>query len=340
MRNESAPTQRDLDTLKDLLLKLLHRLCDDGNAAAAYSPDAQWHGYHPFNERTGAEEITGVWAALRDAFSGLTRTDEIAVCSENAPDPRLTGPRPKRMLATMGHYTGRFDAPFLGLSPTGQQVKLRACEAHALDDRSGLIGESWVIVDILDFLRQIGRWPTVPSLGREGAWCAPPTNAVGPSAGSLERVLAMHAALGKFDGRSLESMPHAQYWSEDFAWYGPAGIGTTRGLAEFRAHHQIPFLIGFPDRLGSGHYMRLEDGPLAVTGGWPSVTGTHLGPWLGMPGTGKRVEMRVMDFYRLGAGGLIEENWVPIDILHMALQMGVDVLDRACHLDGHPRTEL
>jgi hypothetical protein len=37
--------------------------------------------------------------------------------------------------------------------------------------------------------------------------------------------------------------------------------------------------------------------------------------------------MRVMDFY-LHHEGLIRENWVPLDILDLLLQMGVDVLAR------------
>jgi hypothetical protein len=38
--------------------------------------------------------------------------------------------------------------------------------------------------------------------------------------------------------------------------------------------------------------------------------------------------MRVMDFY-LHHEGLIRENWVPIDMLHLFQQMGVDFLARA-----------
>jgi len=36
--------------------------------------------------------------------------------------------------------------------------------------------------------------------------------------------------------------------------------------------------------------------------------------------------MRVMDFY-LRDGGLIRENWVPIDILYILKQVDVDVLN-------------
>jgi hypothetical protein len=38
------------------------------------------------------------------------------------------------------------------------------------------------------------------------------------------------------------------YRHDDFTWYGPAGIGSTRGVDGFRAYHQGPFLEAFLDR--------------------------------------------------------------------------------------------
>ena len=109
-------------------------------------------------------------------------------------------------------------------------------------------------------------------------------------------------------------------------------------MAQFRAVHQIPFLRAFPDRQGAGHYVRVADGPYAVTGG--RVTGTHAGTYLGMTPTGRRVDVRVMDFYRLDADGLIAENWLPFDVLGLAAQMGNDLLERAAHYAGRPRRTL
>ena len=48
--------------------------------------------------------------------------------------------------------------------------------------------------------------------------------------------------------------------------------------------------------------------------------------WLGYEETGKSVTMRVMDFY-LHNEGLIRENWVPIDIMHILKQIDIDVLN-------------
>ena len=91
-------------------------------------------------------------------------------------------------------------------------------------------------------------------------------------------------------------------------WYGPAGIGTTRGLQGFVDYHQLPFRIAF-DRPrgtleevhavrrahGAGHYIRIGDGPYSVTGGWPSVYAIHNGGgFLGTGPTGLRSQIRLI----------------------------------------------
>ena len=48
--------------------------------------------------------------------------------------------------------------------------------------------------------------------------------------------------------------------------------------------------------------------------------------WLGFKANNQKLTMRVMDFYHHDEGK-IRENWVPIDILHILKQIGIDVLD-------------
>ena len=248
-------------------------------------------------------------------------------------------------MALLSHLQGTFAEPLLGIPPTHGTVTLRVAEAHWLDgDR---IRRSWTMLDVVDLMRQAGVSPLPRSFGAEGQWQGPATQdglradaAPGASEddAALEAVLAMHAALGEFDGRDLDSMPHARFWTPEFMYYAGAGIGTCRGLAGFRAHHQIPFLLAFPDRRPEGHFVRLSDGPYAVTGG--SVLATHTGEWLGMTGTARAVRVPVMDFYRLGEDGRIAENWLPIDVLGIAAQMGHDLLGRAAHYAGRAPTAL
>ncbi|MEN7341843.1 MAG: ester cyclase [Pseudomonadota bacterium] len=297
------------------------------SARSLYTDDVAFNAFCPVDECTGVDAaIEQFWQPLVTALPDLERRDELIVAGE------FQG---QNMIACLGHWQGHLQAPLFEIPATGRLVAIRYGEVHLITESK--ISASYIIADMLDLMRQVGVTPIAPSLGDEIQWPGPAVAAgidcdrIDPTRGAstLHRVREMHQALGSFDGKSLDSMPHATYWHQDFMWYGPSGIGTTRGLDGFRVCHQIPFLRAFPDRVGGQHYVRIGDGPFAVTGGWPSVTATHAGDgWLAMPATGKRVGMRVMDFYRCDENGLIVENWVPIDIIDILRQLGVDVFGR------------
>jgi predicted ester cyclase len=156
--------------------------------------------------------------------------------------------------------------------------------------------------------------------------------------GAMDRVLTMHEGLNTFDGSDIESIDMS-HWHPDFMYWAGGNIGACRGVDGFRAHHQIPWRRAFPGSVGAGHFVRVEDGPFAVTGG--DVAITHSGAdYMGIPATGRRLRARVMDFYRFDADGLIAENWLPFDGIGLMAQMGVDVMARVRHLAGAPRREL
>lgn len=302
--------------------------------------DAQAQAMHPVGHVTGGADVAEIWHALRRALPDGERRDDIFLAGENHPDPRAKFERFGPLVACMGSYQGTFSAPLFGIPPSHGVVTLRYGEAHYFED--GRLLRSWLIWDLADLLLQVGRWPLAAPLGAPGHWPGPKggggvlLDRAGP-ADALTRVFAMHDALLSFDGKSLDSMPMSDWWTENFMYYAGGGIGTTRGLAGFRAHHQIPFLHAFPDRYAIGHFIRIGDGDFAVTGG--DVGATHTGEYLGMAPTGRPIKMSVMDFYRFD-GDRIAENWLPIDILGLAAQMGVDVLARVAHHAGAPRRTL
>lgn len=51
-------------------------------------------------------------------------------------------------------------------------------------------------------------------------------------------------------------------------------------------------------------------------------TGTHEGEFLGMPATGKSVDVQLIDIFRLGGDGLVLEHWGVYDALAMMQQLG------------------
>ena len=316
------------------LLKKLNSLCLGNDPEEIYHSDAEWWGCHPINKLMGIKSIQKIWIDLLKSFSKLERRESIFLSGNNFPDNRskndISG---THLFASMCHYQGIFKNNFLSIPANNKVVYLRSCEVHFLDTYK--IKKSYVLFDLLNLMKQVGVWPIPPSLGSDILWPQPQSNDgiklkeynFDEGKKNFEIVMAMHSALGKYDGKNIESMRHSHYWTNDFGWYGPSGIGSSKGMEGFRKFHQIPFLRGFPDRKGASHYIRIADNNFVVTGGWPSVQATHLGEWLGIPATNKKIQMRVMDFYRLN-NGRIAENWVPIDIIHILYQMGFDVFSR------------
>ncbi|MEL6946142.1 MAG: ester cyclase [Pseudomonadota bacterium] len=344
-------SQSDNLANKRLIAQGFEDLCDGppGSLAKAalaklsklYAEDAEWRGSHPLNEMVGPDAIAKtVWEPLFNAFPDLERREGILVGG------RYQG---RTMVASMSHYVGTFRRDWLDIPATGQPIFLRACEVHVIEN--GKIVQSTCIWDILDVMRQAGYWPLPPSWGTECLWPGPFTGdgvvltEQDPEEGArnLAQTLAMHKTLGDYNdhlkaGREgLITMPQSEHWHKRMMWYGPAGLGTNRGLEGFVDFHQLPFRLVFPNRKGGaqisdpkigGHYIRIGDGAYSVTAGWPSVVAHHTGGGLlGSGPTGRTVGMRVMDFY-LHHEGLIRENWVPIDIIHLLLQMDIDIMQR------------
>jgi predicted ester cyclase len=53
------------------------------------------------------------------------------------------------------------------------------------------------------------------------------------------------------------------------------------------------------------------------------ATGTHEGELMGMPGTGKSVDVHLIDIMRFDEDGLVAEHWGVVDVLAMMQQLGV-----------------
>ena len=320
--------------MRNVFYNQINSICLGKNISEIYNENAEILISHPFNKLNGHEEIQNFWEKLFHTLPDIERRDSIFVMGNNFSDERsLIDIEGTQLVASISHYQGTFDKEFLGIPASKKVVYLRSCEVHQFsDDR---IIKSYMLLDFLNLMNQVGLWPISPSLGTDFFWPIPATcdgvriseNISISNGENYNTVMKMHKALGEYDGQNIESMKHAQYWSKNFLWYGPAGIGTSKGMKNFRNFHQVPFLRGFPDRKGASHYIRIEDGNYVVTGGWPSVEATHGGEWLGIPATNKRIKMRVMDFYRLENNRIVE-NWVPIDIIHILYQMGFDVFGR------------
>ena len=295
------------------------------------APDALFRLAHPFGDMTGPQDFyDGALATLKAAWPDVERRDWLVMAGSDDAGADWVG--------CGGHFVGTFTAPFLDIPPTGHLAHMRFHEFYRFTD--GKVTEYQALWDIPEVMMQAGAWPMVPSLGRE--FCIP-----GPASGdglmraardedqseaSRQLIIDMLEHMKRHPSQGgAEVMEMPRFWHPRMNWYGPAGIGTGRGIDGFRNWHQIPFLNGMPDRGSKVHeiiYHFFGDNDYAAVTGWPDMIQTisHDG-WLGIPPVGKEITMRSLDFWRL-EGGLIRENWVMVDLLHMYDQIGVDVFAR------------
>lgn len=305
----------------------LHGLVD-----TLYAPAAVLHGSYPLEPLTSRDAIReGFWEPLLASFPDAERRIDVMIA--DVWDGGV-------WVASMGYFAGVFARDFHGIRATARPAWLRWGAFEKVVD--GQIVESRTILDLPALMIQVGQWPLAHSLGAEIIVPGPATRDgvtldrrnADEAVETTQRLMAMFDGLRAYDGKTLASMKMRDHWSPEFHWYGPGGIGTMRGHDDYERGHQGPFLKAFPDRVGGNHYARLADNSYYASSGWPSVHATHTGGgWLGFPATGQPISMRVMDFWRRD-GAWLEENWVLIDIVELALQMGVDILDRRKHAFG------
>ncbi len=328
--------------LADLLLRMSQA---DGPAIeqtldAYCARDTEWRVFHPYNDLHGnAEAAATLWAPLRQAFPDW---EARMACYLGG---QYEG---RELVSTWGVLMGNLAQPWLGIAPTHGLCSLRIGINAVF--REGRIVKVYVLLDIVDVMRQAGFYPFRRMPGSAEAWAFPPCDSgataasVNAELGATTLAAVREMQLGLAKGDELKNLAatrnrHSPHWHQNMMWYGPAGIGSSRGQRGFLDFHGALFIQAFPDRDGivrdhsgaedaPGHYVRLGDGHFAVTGGWPSLYGTHLGgQWLGLAPSGRRVDMRVADWYRTDSDNKIIDNWVMIDVLHICHQMGLDVLD-------------
>jgi len=113
----------------------------------------------------------------------------------------------------------------------------------------------------------------------------------------------------------------SRFFAPDFKWIGNAGCGTKYGLEEFKDHWVLPFRAAFTDK-------NVVDEARIVEGEWMAAFGyisaTHSGEFMGIASTGKRVEIRYMDVWKVKDEKIID-NWVMVDFPSVMRQLGVDV---------------
>ncbi len=295
-----------------------------------YAADTNISVVQPINTVNGsADFLERVVEPMQDAFAHLHRRCDMLFGGEY---------RGAEWVVSHGHYVGLFHRNWLGIPASGDIVWIHYVEYHRIEAGRSL--ECYLYFDMLDLLRQIGRWPLPPSNGYEGF-------VPGPASADGLVLTASHAEQSRKSFEMVDDMlsrlytedeAWRPYWHHNMYWYGPSGYGSYIGIDGF-ARFQLPYESIFEkgrvrntylesgdptlDASVPGHYARFADGNYVASGGWPSHGGFMVNDWLGVPAEGRMFTVRVADIWRREGDRLVE-NWVFVDIVDMLQQLGRD----------------
>ncbi len=293
-------------------------------------PELQWYGVYPFNEQKGGDAVAEVfWIPFLSAWSNVQRRQDIFLAGTSEIDNA-------DWVISMGHFMGLLDVNWLGLPASRKIAFLRYADFNCIKD--GKIIRSSFFCDLIGLMHQLGLNPLPLQTGASFVYPGPRTHdglLIEPqdqqeSQKTLKLVNQMIGDLTDLN-KNENDCPHPDLlkktWHEDMIWYGPAGIGASYTIPRYQEQHQFPFRRGLKDKVFNGHICRFAEGNYAGFFGWPNLTNTPIGGFLGLPASNIAADMRVVDIYRR-EGEKLSENWVLIDLPWWLKQQGVDVLER------------
>ncbi|MDP6743923.1 MAG: nuclear transport factor 2 family protein [SAR324 cluster bacterium] len=293
-------------------------------------PDLQWYGVYPFNEQKGGDAVAEVfWIPFLSVWSNVQRRQDIFLAGTSEIDNA-------DWVISMGHFMGLLDGNWLGLPASRKIAFLRYADFNCIKD--GKIIRSSFFCDLIGLMHQLGLNPLPLQTGASFVYPGPRTHdglLIEPqdqqeSQKTLKLVNQMIGDLTDLN-KNENDCPHPDLlkktWHDDMIWYGPAGIGASYTIPRYQEQHQFPFRRGLKDKVFNGHICRFAEGNYAGFFGWPNLTNTPIGGFLGLPASNIAADMRVVDIYRR-EGEKLSENWVLIDLPWWLKQQGVDVLER------------
>ena len=305
------------------------------------SAEVCWRGFAPLSNATGPAAIVDQYLRpLRNAFPDLRR--DIHIAMGGASNGRVDGGSDgKHWVGGTGYLTGTQVQDLWGIPARNQPVRLRWGEFLEFDE-NGQIVTIEVLIDLIDWLEQIGLSPLPVPRGAPFVYPGPTGirgdlwEDQGDNTELMEYARRfIFGGLNAFDEADLTSMGMADYFHENLKWYGPGGIGACLSFREFQDLHQGPWLTAFPDRKVEDLTNLLAEGDFVGASSLPGVYLTHTGPYLGHAPSGRRAGVNGIDFWRY-ENGKFTENWVFVDMINLFQQFGVDLMARVRHMAGAP----
>jgi len=306
----------------------------DGVLNKYMSSEYLWRGVYPFREQSGIKSAVDVfWKPLMTSVQHIQRRQDIFIGGTNEISNET-------WVMSMGHLMGLFNNDWLGIKSTGKMISLRYAEFNCVINNK--ITKTGLFVDIIGFMLQAGVNPLPPSTGQYFVYPGPkghdgllfedaPEQEGIDTLALINKMVDDLSALNSSGSMGCPPEVLEKSWSKNMIWYGPGGIGASYTIPTYQKQHQLPFRANLTDKKFNGHVCRFAEGKFGCFFGWPNLTNTSVGGFLGLPGAKIPADMQVVDVY-CREGDKLSENWVLIDIPYWLKQQGVDIIERTAEI--------
>lgn len=295
------------------------------------SDDYTWRSVYPYRQQDSLKSACTVfYNPIKKAIKQLQRRQDIFIAGNNEVEEGV-------WVMSMGHFMGLFDEEFLGLRPTHKMINIRYAEFNHVKDNK--IVQTGLFMDLIGFMQQAGVNPLPLATGNYFIYPGPrdhngllfedadPNESIKTQA-LVNKMVDDLSALNDSGAMGCPPEVLEKSWSKNMIWYGPAGIGASYTIPRYQIQHQLPFRNNLKDKKFNGHVCRFSEGNFSCFFGWPNLSNTPIGGFLGLPGGEIRADMQVVDVYYRKEDKLVE-NWVLIDIPYWLKQQGLDLFERS-----------
>jgi predicted ester cyclase len=216
------------------------------------------------------------------------------------------------LVLTMIDAGGTFEQDLFDIHATGKPITMSGMALHRVND--GRLVEHWAISDFAGLFQQIGLMPGPPTAEPAPTPPVPPARSGRPpTREEADRLIERFGAIFNGPNFNIADEILAPDYYAHFVGMPPT---TTRESWKGMVRG---FLAGFSEfRLTPQHW--LYDGEWS--GGHWTWTAKHTGEFMGIPPTGKSVEVRGLGVFRILDERLVEEHVIE-DIMALLVQLGV-----------------
>jgi steroid delta-isomerase-like uncharacterized protein/4-oxalocrotonate tautomerase family enzyme len=297
-RGEAVPTAKSAMTSKEEDFRYWQRWFDElwnkKNYDIVYEyvhPDFTAHGAGGQEIKMGPEGPKDMVKAWHAAMPDGRMTIDDVITEGDLSTIRMT-------------WRGTHTGTFYGVPPSGKMIEVTSIGIDRVVD--GKITEGWGELNMLGMMQQMG--------------AIPGPQAAEPESPEQARIKRNRAVIDRFYDAVNTKRREVFYEivHPDFVNHGGASGDLVGPQALIDSLN--PFYAAMPDWHVSEDYVVAQGDRVASRG---TITGTHTGPFMGVPPTGKKLSWTGIIIYRLDEDGKIVERWQDFDALGMLTQMGV-----------------